>query len=62
MLDMLMTKEPSLDELWETAESGDGIFVPRRAAGLPEAARRGTDRFEPEGEVIRVRIDEARYR
>src|SRR5262245_14793744 len=35
-----MTKELSLDALWESALSGERLFRPEEFADLPEAARR----------------------
>ena len=35
-----MTKEVSLDELWNSAPSGESVFEPHQVSGLPEGARR----------------------
>ena len=35
-----MTKDPSLDELWNSAPPGEGAFDPTRLASLPEPVRR----------------------
>jgi len=35
-----MTKEFSLDELWDSTPAGERVFGPRQVSGLPEAARR----------------------
>jgi hypothetical protein len=35
-----MTRETSLDEIWESTPPGEGVFLPDRLSGLPEAAGR----------------------
>ncbi len=43
-LEVTMSKELSLEELWESAPPSEGVFEPAQLAALPDAARRYLDR------------------